>query len=652
MYWQETDPFESSSVTSKALTFAASVESAVAKAFDPLRIEKFFLTLENDAKNLNTSVGNGLQNNLKTIQDTIFNVYKEGLDYGFAYGDAKEYIDAIATSSNKMISITKENTINAIALGKAMGVGAKEAGGLYSSFMSAGMGQAVANQKLTEAFKLARQYGVDASTLTKTVADNVFKAAAYGFKDGVKGLTEMAIQAQRVGISMDIAQNAANKAFNPEDAIEMASSLQLLGGSAAGMGDVFGLMYDAQSDVGSLNDKIAKTTASMVDFNSKTGEFKINPAMRRDLTDYAASINSTYDEISKVAIKTRKEQEIMSKIPLGKFSDSEKSLIASMAEIGPGGTIQIKDPTSDQMLDVSKLTGENIKELKKFQDEAQKGPIDVAKEQLSVQKTMVLKLEEIKNAGIFGTGLEKGLKIPDSIEEKLITVADTFADKLKKGIGDSTLPETIIDGYAGSLTKLKEVITKQLTQLSNLITQAENRVKAMSLNARTGTIDNDADGKYADGDPKDLDDNDPAKDFILPSDSSTMITADLGGIIKKIIPDKSDYLMGAPKEIFDELFSLANLGNQSAKVLPNLNKTLGIESLSKFVEQKITTESTMKNEINLGGSTEVVLKIESNIPNDLLSKIADSEEIKNNVTSIINNRLSKDFGKDLVNALE
>jgi hypothetical protein len=218
MYWldnTETDPLDSSKTTSKAITFAASVEIAITKAFDPLRIEKFFLRLEDDAKILNTSIGNGLQNNLKTIQDTIFNVYKEGLDYGFAYGDAKDYIEAIAASSNKMVSITKQNTINAIALGKAMGITAKEAGALYGSFMGAGMGQAVANQKLTEAFKLARQYGVDASTLTKTVADNVFKAAAYGFKDGVKGLTDMAIQAQRVGISMEVAEKAANKGFRP-----------------------------------------------------------------------------------------------------------------------------------------------------------------------------------------------------------------------------------------------------------------------------------------------------------------------------------------------------------------------------------------------------------------------------------------------------
>ena len=646
MYWldnTETDPLDSSKTTSKAITFAASVEIAITKAFDPLRIEKFFLRLEDDAKILNTSIGNGLQNNLKTIQDTIFNVYKEGLDYGFAYGDAKDYIEAIAASSNKMVSITKQNTINAIALGKAMGITAKEAGALYGSFMGAGMGQAVANQKLTEAFKLARQYGVDASTLTKTVADNVFKAAAYGFKDGVKGLTDMAIQAQRVGISMEVAEKAANKAFDPEGAIEMASSLQLLGGAAGGMGDVFGLMYDAQSDVGSLNDKIAKTTASMVDFNSKSGEFKINPAMRRDLTQYAESIGSTYDEISKVAIKTRKEQEIMSKIPLGKYSDAEKSLITSMAEIGIGGKIEIKDPTSDKMLDVSNLTNTNIAELRKFQDEANKAPIDVAKDQLSVQKLMVLRLEEIKNAGIFGTGVETGLKIPASIETKLIGVANTFANTLETKIKGSTLPATIIESYDKSLTALNKVITDQTNKINNLVKRAEIRIKDLSEKGKDIKYNNDGITEDKDNDPNTPD------DFILPSGSNTMITADFGGMLKKIVPNNDDTLLGMPKESMDSLFKYANFGGEMNTMVPKEKSfDKNIQTLSQYVEQKIVTENT--SNVKLGVEPiSVNVKIEgTGLNKDDINKLVNQDDIN---TAVIEKLRSIFDETKLINAI-
>lgn len=646
MYWldnTETDPLDSSKTTSKAITFAASVEIAITKAFDPLRIEKFFLRLEDDAKILNTSIGNGLQNNLKTIQDTIFNVYKEGLDYGFAYGDAKDYIEAIAASSNKMVSITKQNTINAIALGKAMGITAKEAGALYGSFMGAGMGQAVANQKLTEAFKLARQYGVDASTLTKTVADNVFKAAAYGFKDGVKGLTDMAIQAQRVGISMEVAEKAANKAFDPEGAIEMASSLQLLGGAAGGMGDVFGLMYDAQSDVGSLNDKIAKTTASMVDFNSKSGEFKINPAMRRDLTQYAESIGSTYDEISKVAIKTRKEQEIMSKIPLGKYSDAEKSLITSMAEIGIGGKIEIKDPTSDKMLDVSNLTNTNIAELRKFQDEANKAPIDVAKDQLSVQKLMVLRLEEIKNAGIFGTGVETGLKIPASIETKLIGVANTFANTLETKIKGSTLPATIIESYDKSLTALNKVITDQTNKINNLVKTAENRIKTLSQDGKDIKYNNNGITEDKDNDPNTPD------DFILPSGSNTMITADFGGMLKKIVPNNDDTLLGMPKESMDSLFKYANFGGEMSTMVPKEKSfDKNIQTLSQYVEQKIVTENT--SNVKLGVEPiSVNVKIEgTGLNKDDINKLVNQDDIN---TAVIEKLRSIFDETKLINAI-
>ena len=241
----------------------------------------------------------------------------------------------------------------------------------------------------------ARKYGVDASVLTKTVSDKIYQTQLYGFKNGVEGLTKMAIQAQRVGTSMDLAAKAADKAFNPEEAIEMASTMQMLGGSVGALADPFQLMNMAQSDMGALQDQILKSSASMVDFNTKTGEFKISPEMRRNMTEFAKSINSDYETVAKSAVKFRKEQEVMSRIPLtAGFSEEDKSIITSMAEIGPGGQVQIKDPKTDQMVDVSKLTSQQIADLKAYQLEAKKEPIDIAKEQLSVQDKMAKTLED------------------------------------------------------------------------------------------------------------------------------------------------------------------------------------------------------------------------------------------------------------------
>jgi hypothetical protein len=632
MYWlttAETDPFDSASTEIAALTFVQKVESAMQDALSPQRIEKFFLTLENDAKKLNTQVANGLQSNLANIQDVMYGVYQDGLKYGFAYGDAKEYITAIQEGTKRMVSLTKENTTNALLLGKAMGVGAKEVGTLYSNFLQFGMSQETANAKLTTIMQTARRYGVDAATLTKTVSEKIYQTQLYGFKNGVEGLTKMAVQAQKIGASMDIAKVAADKAFDPEKAIEMASTMQMLGGSVGALADPFQLMNMAQSDMGALQDQILKSSASMVDFNNKTGEFKISPEMRRNMTQFAESIGSNYEEVAKSAIKFRKEQEVMSRIPLNMgFSEEDKSFIASMAEIGPGGEIQIKDPKSDKMLDLANLTDTQVTNLiaeqKKFRDEMGKDPKEIALQQLSVQDKMAKTLEEIKNAGIFGTGLKKGMEIPDVISKDMITTSQDFGDTLKKGVETYKVGTAIVDAYTTSLNTLNDFITLQTNNINTIMVNMKRKIKEESeekapTRINDGTVDKD---------------NDPStpNDFFLPSDSRTMITADFGGMVKKIIPNNDDTLLGMPKESMESLFKYANLGGEVSTMVPKeKNFEKNVQTLSQYVEQKIVTENT--SNVKLGVEPiSVNVKLEgTGLNKDEISKLVDTNEINNAV---------------------
>ncbi len=637
MYWlttEDADQFDTSAASgAKGLTFAKDVEVAMSKAFDPLRIEKFFLTLENDAKKLNTQVANGLQSNLANIQDVMYGVYQDGLKYGFAYGDAKEYISSIQEGTKRMVSLTKENTTNALLLGKAMGVGAKEVGALYSNFLQFGMSQETANAKLTTIMQTARRYGVDAVTLTKTVSDKIYQTQLYGFKNGVEGLTKMAVQAQKIGASMDIAKLAADKAFDPEKAIEMASTMQMLGGSVGALADPFQLMNMAQSDMGALQDQILKSSASMVDFNNKTGEFKISPEMRRNMTQFAESIGSNYEEVAKSAVKFRKEQEVMSRIPLNMgFSEEDKSFIASMAEIGPGGEIQIKDPKSDKMLDLANLTDTQVTNLiaeqKKFRDEMGKDPKEIALQQLSVQDKMAKTLEEIKNAGIFGTGLKKGMEIPSTIDDKLIDKAQSFSNTLQTSFDTYNVGEAVVSTYTNTLNKLSSTITYIESQIANMIVTMTTK---MGNTAESG-LDTDNDGipDYTDPDA----DGNPStpNDFFLPSDSRTMITADFGGMIKKIVPNNDDTLLGMPKESMESLFKYANLGGEVSTMVPKeKNFEKNVQTLSQYVEQKIVTENT--SNVKLGVEPiSVNVKLEgTGLNKDEISKLVDTNEINNAV---------------------
>jgi len=645
MYWlfvETTDPFETADGSIQGLNFAKDVETAVGKALDPSRIEKFYLTLENDAKKLNTQIANGLSSNLKSIQTVIYDVYKEGLQYGFAYGDAKDYMEALQSASQKMVTFTSDNVKQAILLGKAIGVGAKEMGALYASFTQYGYGQAMVNEKLTKIIDTARKSGVDVSVLTKTIGDNIFKAQIYGFKNGVEGLTKMAVQAQRVGVNLDMAAKAADKAFDPEGAIEMASTMQMLGGSVGALADPFQLMNMAQSDMGALQDQILKSSASMVDFNSKTGEFKISPEMRRNLTEYAKSMNMSYDEVAKNAVKFRKEQEVLSRIPLtGGMTEEEKSLIASLAEIGPNGQVNVKIPGTETLIPVEDLKAgsQAMLDLKAAQKDAEKKPEDIAREQLSVQDKMAKTLEEIKNAGIFGVGQQKGLQIPEKIDDKLIGVAKTFGQTLETNVNTYGVGNTIVQTYTNTLTTLNTVITNSTSNMTTLIADMERRMKKTA----SETADGDGDGFVG---TADSDDADPSvHDFFLPPGTNRMVSTGFGDMIN-FKPDNRDALLGAPEEDINNMIKFANLGEKFSNVIlenKNLGETMinaipkeksfekNTETLTQYVEQKIVNENNTNVKLGVEPISVSVKLDGTNISKEDISKLIDTNEINNAV---------------------
>jgi hypothetical protein len=648
MYWLQTD--SSSDPTRidpgsggrlEGLNYAIEMEKAFTDAFSIARIEKFYLTLEDSATKLNRQIGNGLVKNLENIQSTIYSVYKEGLEYGFAFGDAKDFITEIGDGLGRTQFYQSENIKVAIGLGKAMGVTSKEVATMVKDLMVMGIGPEKANEILTKTFLKARSYGVDASKLTATVSKNILQAQAYGFKDGVDGLTKMAIQAQRLGINMEQAMNAAEGLLDPEKAIEAASSIQMLGGAAGALADPFQLMHLAQSDVGELQNQIGKTTASMVKFNSATGEFKIDPAMRRDMTQLAQSLGMDYKTVADMAIKFRKEQEVASQTKLfSTLTEEEKSLVSSMAEI-KNGQVMIKIPGQETMIEASKLTSAKIEEMKKAQAvaEADKDPLVIARNQLTVQEKMELSLEKIRTAGALGIDYNKGKKLYENLEnmadsEKVGQLQEKIMDGFQKNIQD-----VLVNYYGKALKEYEKNMTKLIKLTDKAITDLQTALAVFSKGS-SETPPEDAGRKGTEI---------PGDDVYIPAGTNKTISTGFGNLINL---NKGDASLNIPQEDMDRLLSYANLGDKMSKMVPNSKMTESkVGTLTNYIEQKIVTETTSKQEVNVGGSADINIKIDSNIPQNMLDKIIDNPELKRTIMSQINERLSKSFKEKLINPL-
>jgi hypothetical protein len=619
--------------------FITKMGTAIKDALDPRLTEKFFLKLEEDARKANASISNQFTGNVKVLEDVIVGLYEKNIEYGFQYKDTSDFLSSMAGELGRAVPLSEKNTEQAIMLGKAMNVSATEMGKMYAGFTNMGLSQDVATDKLTKTFETARKYGVDAGKLTKTVSENVFKAQAYGFKDGIDGLTKMAAQAQRLGISMEMAHNVAEKAFDPEGAIEMASSLQMLGGNMGGLADVGQLMYLAQSDVGELQNQLGKASASMVDFNKKTGEFSISPEMRRNMKDMAKDMGISADDYMKSAIKFKKEQEIFSKINTEGFTEEQKNLIGAFAEIGKGGEVKVRIPGTDQLISVEELKGNKkaMQDLETAQKDANKTTEQVAKDQLSVLKNIDKSLESVAIQGIRTGATAKPSE--QSIKDQIIEANKLRADeenfgykKLKEGIGEVVGAE--MQMYVTTIQTANGLLVGALKS-DELNKGLDLFVGAAKIGFDTITSAVNVLSDILKGKP----------DVAL---------EDLEKSISKIKEDSKKLLESTGMEPEKIKEKVNNLGagidtKKIQEITPILNETIktDINEISKIETKK--EEKT--NIVKVEGSTDVVVKIESNIPNDLLSKIIDTPELKNTIMSTVNERLSKGFSEKLINVV-
>jgi len=236
----------------------------------------------------------------------------------------------------------------------------------------------------------------------------------------------------------------AEKALDPDNAIQMAAEMQMLGGEVGALGDPFQLLYMAQNDIGKLQEEFTKVTESAVDFNSATGEFKIPVQEMYRMRAMAEKLGLNYDQIADAAIKAAKQKEVLSRITLpSSFNEDDKNLVASLAEI-KDGRVQIQIPGTDEYIDASNLKEEHlmaIREEAKVNGKTVEQSINqIAQNQLSTADKAQISLNRIENQMIeayLRQGLQNNILQMLLEETKAVNLART--DKFEP-IADQLVP--------------------------------------------------------------------------------------------------------------------------------------------------------------------------------------------------------------------
>lgn len=447
--------------------FLTKVGDGISSAFDPGKVQGFFLGLEDNAKKTSTKIANGLVGTSNNIKEAVFNAYKNTQMIGGSMQDATDYLESYADELGKLPNILEDVVEQSIEFAKASGMATKEIGQAIGKLSQFGIGQKEALDRMQKTFLVARKFGVDSGKLTKTLVENISKANSYGFKDGAAGLTKMAAQSQSLSVNMKDTFNLAGDMLDPDKALEFSTNMQLLGNDAGGLGDYWMNMYQAQNDVEGFQKRIEKSMTSIVSINKQTGEIgRMSGSQMQRAREMANLLGKDFDQIVQESESLTKNQFKLDKIKGGLInkgitSEEDQQLIASLAEIGAGGKVEIRIPGQSAMIDAANVTASELEALrgglKTGEDVEKMGATDVDKriegiagQQLSTLQNIQNSLERLEKSTIFGGGVSAGDTMLAPMQ-KLATNTENMANEIGKLNPEITRFITVTNDFTGKV---------------------------------------------------------------------------------------------------------------------------------------------------------------------------------------------------------
>lgn len=606
--------------------------SSVDAAIDPSKVVKTLTGMDNEAKKLQRTISGGLTIGAEAFREKMFRVYNESVKFGASFQSVLDYTGDLSTAMEKMVYPIESAAIDALALGHNVGMAEKETGKMVGTFTTFSMSQRTSVQQMSKIAKVARETGLQASALLKTMEGSLSKLVQFNFKDGIDGLTKMTAQAQRLGTTSEKLKifTAAETLFDPEKAIEIAANLSMLGGSVEGLTNPFMAMNDAANNVDRLQENIINMGKSAFSFDEVTGKIKTNFVAQQQLRAQAEATGVAYDELANAAQRAVKEEAVQNKllkegVDISQFSEEQQNMIKSLAEIGPGGKIDFNIPGLESE-DLVKTISDNPNALKTALEEYQKAA-DMSDRQIA----------------------EKGLNTQEELQRDVRIIRDTYIRSLSSTERTSIVSK--IDSGIDILTKANQEVADAGIDIVksgiNRIDSEINSAKESAENAKNDTTGQDqrilenkkkskqkflfdpATGQYK---------TETVPDAVIPENSSGLVKFGKNEIFNFI---KEDQAIIAPdaiekvnflKDVYVKFMDMQNsIPNEvklaSPKEIPNKTQNLSNPFDLMNKGEKTETNSTQTINVNItvdGKNVSTMTNIDPKIDRDIEKKIKDT----------------------------
>lgn len=357
------------SVGNELLTWGKGLTSQ----FIPSLSEVFNTFLKLNDLAMQTSVSIGMSGEgMKLMTGNIEKAQSTWGDLGFDLESSAKMQQSLNEGTGRQVVLSQQAQQTAALTARALNMQSDELGGLIGEMDQFGMGSELAMKSILDMRVQSEQMGVNSGKVIKKFQQNLGLMNKLNFKDGVKGMQKMAILSEKYKIEMSAVAAAADKAFNPEGAIEMAAKLQTLGGSLAGLGDPFQLMYKARNNPEKFMEDITMAAKQSAEFDPKSGDFKVSAYEMDRLRVAAEATGMTMEDLVGTAKQGAKMDYLGDMMKGIDLTPEQKDMLSGMAEITEGGEVLINGKKFSDMSrqDLVKLT-ERSMELKDLAAQAQ-----------------------------------------------------------------------------------------------------------------------------------------------------------------------------------------------------------------------------------------------------------------------------------------
>jgi hypothetical protein len=439
-------------------------------------------------KRLGSQIGGG-RAYLQNFRETFALARGEVMSMGGQFEDIADIQVAVNKGVGAITNITAEGISDLYAassvVAEGMEVTAENTKVILENFTKAGISLYNIGSKVNEIFNLAKESGANAKMVYEEIEKNLSKLNLFNFKNGIEGMTKMAIQAQNLRISMDDALQIAENLYDPEKAVEMASVFQRFG--MGSLTNVYELQDMARSDPGKLMDMMSKEFSRFVEIDADTGKKTITAMGQeviRVLSKEVPGLKTDLIVQSGMAMAELQDKIKNITMPVWATDDNLQQIILKQSQMGKEGT----EFEGEYVINVGGVTkavsslSEDDSEILRKQMTTQTTPEkDIVDKQLSTQQESVRLTNAITALNEFYPSLIASNK---TVNESLDKLSKTMSDVIRPTLYSETLfnIKTKKTEEGSERLDFTEAFTKFQDKATSIITTFENSFVTLMQN--------------------------------------------------------------------------------------------------------------------------------------------------------------------------